>query len=183
MYSICDSRLLSFITWNIFCYSLLAWRFSAEKSAVIFMGFPCMLFGVFPCGYTVFSLYLIFVSVISMSLVVFSWGLSCGGVSALPQLEWALPFPRKASFWLWPLNVFSGLFSLSSPSGTPMIQMLVCLMLSPKSLRLSSVFIFYLYFFFCGRDFRHRLPRHLLVLLPPLSRCPLLLTCFTSDIA
>ena len=37
-------------------------------------------------------------------------------------------------------NTFSGPFSLSSPSGTPIMQMLVHLMLSQRSLRLSSSF-------------------------------------------
>ena len=53
-------------------------------------------------------------------------------------------------------NIFSGPFSLSSPSGTPIMQMLVCLMLSHRSLRLSSfLFILFFYFLFCGSDSQH----------------------------
>ena len=44
-------------------------------------------------------------------------------------------------------NKFSAPFS--SPSGTPIIQILVCLMLSLKSLKLASLF-FILFFFFCA---------------------------------
>ena len=43
-------------------------------------------------------------------------------------------------------NIFSVPFSFSSSSGTPIIQMFVCLMLSQRSLRLSSIlFILFLY--------------------------------------
>ena len=44
-------------------------------------------------------------------------------------------------------NYFLGAF-LSSPSGTPITQMLVCLMLSQRSLRLSS-FLFIVFSVFC----------------------------------
>ena len=43
-----------------------------------------------------------------------------------------------------------GPFSLPSPSGTPIMRMLVCLM-SHRSLRLSSIF----FHSFCGSDFHH----------------------------
>ena len=42
---------------------------------------------------------------------------------------------------------FSGSFSLFSPSGMPIMEMLVCLMLSQRSLRLSSfLYILFLYY-------------------------------------
>ena len=45
-------------------------------------------------------------------------------------------------------------FSLSSPSGIPTMQMLVCLMLSQRSKILSSVlFILFFFVLFCGSDF------------------------------
>ena len=53
-------------------------------------------------------------------------------------------------------DVFSGPFSLSSPSGTPMVQMLVRLMLSQRSVGLSSLFFLsFFYVMFRGSDFRH----------------------------
>jgi len=53
-------------------------------------------------------------------------------------------------------NIFSGLFSPPCPSGTLIMWMLVCLMLSQRSLRQSS-FLFILFFciLFCGSDFHH----------------------------
>ena len=51
-------------------------------------------------------------------------------------------------------NIFSGPFSLSSPSGTPIMWMLVRLMLSQRSLRLSSFFLF----FFLYSVLRHWFP-------------------------
>ena len=46
-------------------------------------------------------------------------------------------------------NIFSVPFFFSSSSGTPMIQMLVCLVLSQRSLRLSSI-LFILFPLFCS---------------------------------
>jgi len=55
--------------------------------------------------------------------------------------------------------------SLSSPSGTPIKQMLVHLMLSQRSFRLSSVFVFvfhsFFYILFWGSDFHHSVLRSL----------------------
>ena len=54
-------------------------------------------------------------------------------------------------------SIFSQSFFLSSSSGTPMIQMLVCLTLSQRSLRLSSFLLFIFFFFFplCFIYFHH----------------------------
>ena len=46
-------------------------------------------------------------------------------------------------------NIFLGPFSLSSPSGTPIIQMFVHLMLCQRSLRLSSI-LFIFFSLFCS---------------------------------
>ena len=45
-------------------------------------------------------------------------------------------------------NIFSGLFFLSSPQGTPIMKTLTCLMLSQKYFRLSSFLFFFFFFFF-----------------------------------
>ena len=54
-------------------------------------------------------------------------------------------------------NIFSGPFSLPSPSGTPEMQMLVHLMLSQMSHKLYSFFYYYSFFYilFRGSDFHH----------------------------
>ena len=46
-YSNLGCRLFSFITLSISCYSLLAWKVSIERSAVVLWEFPCVLFVVF----------------------------------------------------------------------------------------------------------------------------------------
>ena len=73
-----DCRFFPFITFNISCQSLLAFIASAEISADNFMDVPlyaicCFFFD----DFSVFSLYLIFVSLINMCLSVFLLGLSC----------------------------------------------------------------------------------------------------------
>ena len=67
--------------------------------------------------------------------------------------EWFLSHVREVfGYYLW--NISSVPFSLSSPSGTPIIQMLVCLMLSQNSLRLSSFLFNLFYLLFCISDFQ-----------------------------
>ena len=85
-------------------------------------------------------------------------------------LEFILPGTLCAS-WTWltiyfpmsgkfpaiiSLNIFSGAFSFSSFSGILIMQILVCLMLSQRSPRLSSFFSFFLfYILFYSSDFHH----------------------------
>ena len=104
----------------------------------------------FLVAFIIFSLYLVFVRLISMCLAVFL-GLFCMEFSVLPQFECFLSHIRGIFYYnlfkcfLWPL-------SLSSSSGMPMMGMLVRLMSSQSSLRLSSVlfipFSLFLFFFF-----------------------------------
>ena len=47
-------------------------------------------------------------------------------------------------------NIFSDPFFFSSSSGTPIIRMLVCLMLSQRSLRLSSILFILFSLFYCA---------------------------------
>ena len=71
-------RLFSFITLSISCQSLLAWRVSIEKSAVILMGIPlCVICCFSLAAFNICSLCLIFVNLINMCLGVFALGLSC----------------------------------------------------------------------------------------------------------
>ena len=61
-----------FSTLNITCHSFLAWRVSAERSAVKCMGFPLYVTCCFSLdAFNILSLCLVFVSLISMCLVVF----------------------------------------------------------------------------------------------------------------
>ena len=49
-------KLFYFITLSMSCHSLLAWSVSIERSAVILMGIPCVLFVVFPLLLLIFVL-------------------------------------------------------------------------------------------------------------------------------
>ena len=104
-----------------------------------------------------FSLSLIFVNLITMSLRVFLLGFILPGTLCVSWTWVAISVPNLGKFsTIIPSNIFSGLFSLSSPSGTPIMQMLLRLMLSQRSLGLSS-FLFILFFFilFCSSEFHH----------------------------
>ena len=70
------------------CHSLLACRVSAERSTVNLMGIPLYVICCFPlAAFNIFSLYLVFDSLINMCLGVFSLDLSCMGLSVLPGLD------------------------------------------------------------------------------------------------
>ena len=124
----------------------LAYRVSVEKSADSLMGVPLyVICCISLVAYNIFSLSLIFVSLITM----------CLGVRHL--LEFIFPGTLCAS-WTWltisfPMfrkflaiissNIFLSPFSLPSPSGTLVMQMLVCLIV----LRLSRGLVVCLHLF------------------------------------
>ena len=129
-----------FNTLNISCHSLLACRVSAERSPVKCMGFPLNVTCCFSlAAFNILSLYLVFVSLISMCLGVFLLGLTLYGTLCLWDLNdyflfhvgeifndnlfkyFLIPFLFRIFFW------------------TPIIWILVPLILSQRSLRLSSV--------------------------------------------
>ena len=116
------------------------------------------------------SLSLIFVSLITVCLGVFLLGFILPGTLCAywTWLTDSFPMLGKLSDII-SSNIFSGPFSLPLPSGTPIMWMLVHLMLSQRSLRLSYFYSFcFLYSVlwwwfppFCP-------PGHLSVLLPQL---------------
>ena len=87
-------------------------------------GFPCMLLVVFPLLLLIFFVF---------NLCYFSFSI-LGKFSAIISSK-----------------IFSYHFFFSSSSGIPIIQILVCLILSQRSLRLSSV-LFTLFTFFCSSE-------------------------------
>ena len=152
-WSILGSKFLLFITWNTLCHSLLAGRICAERSAVILNRVCLYVICCFSLvALNIFSLNLIFVSLISMCLAVFLLGfilynsvyvvlLILYGIVCVASTWVSVSFPIFGKFLvIISSNISSGPFSLSSPSATPMLQMLVHLMLSQRSLWLSSVF-------------------------------------------
>ena len=83
-----------FSTLNISCYSLLACRVSAERSAVKHMGFPLYVTCCFSlAAFNILSLCLVFVSLISMCLGVFLLGF--------------ILYVTLCAFWIWLTIYFS----------------------------------------------------------------------------
>ena len=118
-----------------------------------------------------------------------SLGLSCLGLSVFPGLGWLFLFPCSGIFQLLFLPIFSHVLSLSLLLlGPPIMSMLVCLMLSQRSLRLSFHSFFYI--LFCGSDFHPSImdgnthkwpPGHLSVLLPQLFCYWFLLVYYSGE--
>ena len=101
-------RLFSFITLSLSCHSLLAWRVSIERLAVILMGIPLCVTCCFSLAvFNICSLCFIFVNLINMCLGVFHLGLSCLGLSGFLGLGWLFPSPVWGSFQLLSPQVFS----------------------------------------------------------------------------
>ena len=106
--------------------------------------------------FNILSLSLIFISLITMCFNVFLLGLSIlGSLCFLDLVDYFLSHVREVfSYYLF--NIFSGPLLLSSSSGTPIMQMLVRLILSQRSLSLSSFFFHsFFYILFCSSDFHH----------------------------
>ena len=144
-------RFFPFSTLKISCHSLLACRVSAERSAVKHMQFPLYVTCCFSlAAFNNFSLCLVFVSLVCI-LVSFSSDLPCIGHFRPLGLDYLLFHVGK----IFNYNLFQKIscpFFFSPSSRTPIIQMLVCLTLSHRSLRLSSV-LFILFTLFCSSEF------------------------------
>ena len=137
-YNNLSCRLFSFIILSMSCHSLLAWRVSIERSAVILMGIPlCVICCFSLAAFNICSLCLIFVNFINMCLGVFHLGFFLFGTLRVSWIWVIISFLILGKFSTIISSIFSWSFFLSS-SGTPMIQMLWHLRLSWRSLRLSS---------------------------------------------
>ena len=97
-----------------------------------------------------FSLSLIFVYLITMCLGVFLLGFILPETLCASWAWVAISFPMLGKFSsIISSNIFSSPSSPSSPSGTPTMWMLLRLILSQRSLRLSS-FLYTLFCLFCS---------------------------------
>ena len=162
-----------FITLNISCHFL--WlEFSVEKSVDNLMRVSLYVV-VFPLLLLILLFVsLIFVSLITVCLHVFLLEVFLPGTLCFLYLvEYVLPHVREVfSYYLFKHFLRS---SLSSSSGTPIMQMLVHLMLFQRSLGLSS-FLFNLFSIFCSaavistflssRSFIHSSASVILLLIP-----------------
>ena len=144
-----------FINWNRSCHSLLAYRVSVEKSADNVFGFPLYVTYLFSLvTFNDLPLSLIFVSLITMFWCIPPWVYPAWDCLCFSWTWLTVSFPMFRHFSaIISSNIFLGPFSLSAPSQTPIMQMLMHLMLSQRSLRL---FLFILFsILFCSSDFHH----------------------------
>ena len=135
---------------------------SVETVAASLMGVPLYVICHFPLvAFNILSSPFIFISLITMWLSVFLLGFILPGTLCFPDLlDYFLSHVWEV-FSYYPFKYFFRSFlSLSSASETPIMQMLLHLMLSQRSLRLSSfLFILFFYILFCGSDFHHSVLR------------------------
>ena len=114
------------------------------------MGSPCHphICCFYLAAFNICSLCLIFVNLISMCLGVFHLGFILFGTLWVSWTWVIISFPILGKFsTIISSSIFSWSFFLSSSSGTPMIQMLGCLTLPQRSLRLSSFLLIRFSFF------------------------------------
>ena len=130
-------RFFSFITLSMSCHSLLAWRVSIDRSAVILMGIPlCVICCLSLAAFNICSLCLIFVNLINMHYGVFCFGFILFGTLWVSWTWVTIYFLILGKFSaIISSSIFSWPFFLSSSSGTPMTWMSGCLTLSQRSLR------------------------------------------------
>ena len=114
------------------------------------MGIPLYVICCFSLvAFNIFSLYLIFDSLINMCLSMFLLGFILYGTLRFLDLIDYFPSHIREVFNYNLFNVFSVPFFFSSSPGTFRIQMLVHLLLSQRSLRLFSI-LFILFSLFCS---------------------------------
>ena len=113
------------------------------------MGIPLCVICCFPlAAFNICSLCLIFVNLINMCLGVFHLRFILFGTLWVSWTWVVISFPILGKFsTIISSSIFSWSFFLSSSSGTPMIRMLWHLILSWRSLRLSSFLLIHFSFF------------------------------------
>ena len=131
------------ITWNIFCHSLLAWSISIEKSAAGFIRAPLYVTSCFSlAAFKILSLSWKFAVLIMMCLGVGLFGFLLIGTLCHSWICVTFSLIRLGKF---SIITFSNRFSIpcssSSPSGIPIMWILLRFMLSCTSLNPSSFFL------------------------------------------
>ena len=107
-------RFSSLITLSMPCHSLLAWRVSIKRSAVILMGIPLWVICCFSlAAFNIYSLCLIFVDLINMCLGVFHLGFILVGTLWVSWTWVTISFPILGKFSaITSLSIFSWPFCL-----------------------------------------------------------------------
>ena len=130
-------------------------QFLLKNQLVVVWGFPCMLYVAFLLLILIFSLSLEFLSFWLLGhFVMFLLRLILHGILCTSWTWMTVLFPMLGKFSSTSLHLFYKALSLSHPSGTPIMQMLVCFTLSQRSLKLSS-FLFINFILSHGGDFHH----------------------------
>ena len=113
-YSNLGCRLFPFITLNVACHSLLAWRVSIQTSAVMFMGILlCAICCFSLAAFTICSLCLIFVNLVNMCLGVFRLAFTLFGALCVSWTEVVISLPILGKFsTIISSSIFSGSFCL-----------------------------------------------------------------------
>ena len=156
-----------FSTLNISCHSLLAWRVSAERSAVKHMGFPLYVTCCFSLvAVNILSLCLVSVSVISMCLGVFLLGFILYGTLCASWTWLTISFSMLKKFsTIVSSKIFSYPFFFSSSSGTHIYECW-CIWYCPRGLwDCPQFFSFFLLYSAFQKLFPFYLPAHLFILL------------------
>ena len=92
-------RLFSFITLSMSCHSLLAWRVSIVRPAVILMGIPlCVICCFSLAAFNICSLCLIFVNLINTCFGVFRFGFIVFGTLCISWTWVIISFPILGKF-------------------------------------------------------------------------------------
>ena len=133
------------------------------------MGFPLYVTCCFSlAAFNILSLCLVFVSLMSICLNIFLLGFLLYGTLCASWTWLTISFSMSGKFsTIISSKIFAYPFFVSSSPGTPIIWMLVYLILSQRSLRLSSVLLI-LFTLFCSSEvifLPFYLPTHLFVLL------------------
>ena len=111
-YSNLGCSILSFITLSVSCQSLLSWRVSIERSAIILMGIPFCVICCFPLvAFNICSFCLIFVNLINMCFGVFHLGFILFWTLWVSWAWVIISFLFNGSFQLLLPQVFSHGFS------------------------------------------------------------------------
>ena len=178
-------EIFSLISLSMSYHSLLVWRVSIERSAVILTRILLWFICCFSlAAFHICSLCLIFVNLINICLGVFCLEFILFGTVWVSWTWITISFPILGKF---SIIITSSIFSwslFSSSSGTPIVWMLGCLTLFWRSLRLSS-FLFILFLFFSSllNSFLwFCLLPHLFYLLPPLFYYQFPPECFLSHL-
>ena len=153
------------------CHSLQDWRVFIERSAFILIGIPLYVIYCFSlAAFNIFSLCLIFLSLINICLGLFHLGFILFGIVCVSCTWVAISFPILGKFsTITSSSIFSCLFFLSASSGTPMIQILTKFNIVPE---ISEVFPISFNSFLCFSSLLHLFPPFYL---PPHSASVILL--------